>query len=396
MVSRVLLLLFAALLAAGCDVVNAPVSQDLLGRNILFSSYSETPKHLDSVASYSNNETPWTYAIYEPPLKYHYLKRPYELVPRTLESMPVITYLDKAGRVLPADAPGAGIARSVVELRVRRGIRSQPHPAFAADEQGRLLYHSLGEADLAGRLRTAPYAESLREAFGLPDDSPDARWNAAALAALAAFQRSPEVAPFSSKYDAVRRGQARFTRAEARGLRLFSDPAKGNCIACHVFRPGSKNPADHLFTDFTYDNLGLPRNPAIVANAEPAYFDLGLCGPLRERPRGLSDAVCGMFRVPTLRNVARRPFYFHNGSFSDLTEVMRFYVRRDIEPARWYPLDAKGRAQTYNDLPPRFARQVSRDEAPYDRRGRQKPRLNEAEIGDVVAFLRTLDDGFEP
>ncbi len=252
------------------------------------------------------------------------------------------------------------------------------------------------EADLAGRLRTAPYAESLREAFGLPDDSPDARWNAAALAALAAFQRSPEVAPFSSKYDAVRRGQARFTRAEARGLRLFSDPAKGNCIACHVFRPGSKNPADHLFTDFTYDNLGLPRNPAIVANAEPAYFDLGLCGPLRERPRGLSDAVCGMFRVPTLRNVARRPFYFHNGSFSDLTEVMRFYVRRDTEPARWYPLDAKGRAQTYNDLPPRFARQVSRDEAPYDRRGRQKPRLNEAEIGDVVAFLRTLDDGFEP
>ncbi|MCX7275120.1 MAG: ABC transporter substrate-binding protein [Burkholderiales bacterium] len=150
MVSRVLLLLFAALLAAGCDVVNAPVSQDLLGRNILFSSYSETPKHLDSVASYSNNETPWTYAIYEPPLKYHYLKRPYELVPRTLESMPVITYLDKAGRVLPADAPGAGIARSVVELRVRRGIRYQPHPAFAADEQGRLLYHSLGEADLAG------------------------------------------------------------------------------------------------------------------------------------------------------------------------------------------------------------------------------------------------------
>ena len=252
------------------------------------------------------------------------------------------------------------------------------------------------EAELAGRLRSAPYADALRAAFDLDNDGPDARWSQAALAALAAFQRSREVAPFSSKYDAMRRGQARLTRAEARGLRLFSDPAKGNCIACHVFRPGSKDPADHLFTDFTYDNLGLPRNPAIAANADAGYFDLGLCGPLRERPRGLSDAACGLFRVPTLRNVARRPFYFHNGSFSDLTELMRFYVRRDIEPARWYPLDAKGRPQPYNDLPPRFARQVSRDEAPYDRRGRQRPRLSEPEIADVLAFLRTLDDGFEP
>ena len=143
--------LLVCLLVSACDVVNAPVSQDLLGRNVLLSSYSETPKHLDSVASYSNNETPWTYAIYEPPLKYHYLKRPYELVPRTLASMPVTTYFDKAGQVLPADAPGASIARSVMELRVRPGIRYQPHPAFATDDAGRLLYHALTPADLDGK-----------------------------------------------------------------------------------------------------------------------------------------------------------------------------------------------------------------------------------------------------
>ncbi|MBP7660287.1 MAG: ABC transporter substrate-binding protein [Burkholderiaceae bacterium] len=152
--------LLACLLVGACDVVNAPVSQDLLGRNVLLSSYSETPKHLDSVASYSNNETPWTYAIYEPPLKYHYLKRPYELVPRTLAAMPVVTYYDKAGRVLPANAPGARIARSVMELRVKPGIRYQPHPAFAADEAGRLLYHELTPAELEGKRAPGDFARS--------------------------------------------------------------------------------------------------------------------------------------------------------------------------------------------------------------------------------------------
>ncbi len=153
-------LLLVCLLATGCDVVNAPVSQDLLGRNILLSSYSESPKHLDSTASYSNNETPWTYAVYEPPLKYHYLKRPYELVPRTLESMPVTTYFDKSGKVLPADAPAEQIARSVLELRVKRGILYQPHPAFAADAAGRLQYHALTAADLASKSAPGDFAKT--------------------------------------------------------------------------------------------------------------------------------------------------------------------------------------------------------------------------------------------
>jgi len=145
---------------AACGVVNAPVSREELERNILFSSYQETPKHLDSAASYSNNETPWTYAIYEPPLRYHYLKRPYELIPRTLVEMPATTYLDKDGKTLPADARGADIAESVVELRIRPGILYEPHPAFARDEQGKLLYHSLTPKDLEGKAKPADFPKA--------------------------------------------------------------------------------------------------------------------------------------------------------------------------------------------------------------------------------------------
>ena len=159
--TRRLALAFAFIgLAAGCGVVNEPVSREELERNILFSSYSESPKHLDSVASYSNNETTWTYSVYEPPLRYHYLKRPYELVPRTLTEMPSTTYLDKNGKVLPADAPGSEIAESVMELRIKPGILYAPHPAFAKDGEGKLIYHALTPKDLEGKTKPADFQQA--------------------------------------------------------------------------------------------------------------------------------------------------------------------------------------------------------------------------------------------
>ena len=252
------------------------------------------------------------------------------------------------------------------------------------------------ESELAQRLRDAPYAAELRAAFGLAESADDAQWARTGYAALAAYQRSPEVSPFSSKYDAVLRGQAKWSPQEARGRRWFLDPAKGNCAACHEVAQRSKNPAEHLFTDFTYDTLGLPRNPAIPANADAAFFDLGLCGPARQRPETLPASVCGAFRVPTLRNVAKRPFLFHNGSFTDLADSVRFYVQRDTNPGRWFPRDASGRVQRFNDLPMAQRKHVNRDEAPYDRKPGQRPRLSEREISDLVAFLKTLDDGFQP
>lgn len=252
------------------------------------------------------------------------------------------------------------------------------------------------EAELAQRLRQAAYAQALRGAFNLTTTSSDMQWADAGLAALAAFQRSTELAPFSSRYDAMLRGELSLSPAEARGRRLFLDKNKGNCAACHAVSESSRNPVDHLFTDHTYDNLGLPRNPALAANANTRHFDLGLCGPQRTRPVGLDAGACGAFKTPTLRNVAKRPFYFHNGSFTDLAAAVRFYVRRDTHPQEWYPRDGSGKVTAFNDLPQRYRSSVNRDEAPYDRRRGQRPRLNETEIHDLVVFLKTLDDGFKP
>jgi ABC-type transport system substrate-binding protein len=145
-----------ALVLGGCKTSNEPVPKAWLADNILFTSYTESPKTLDSVSSYSNNETPWTYAVYEPPLKYHYLKRPYELVPRSAVDLPTVTYLDKQGRALPASADASQIAESVFELKLQPGIKFQPHPAFATNDQGQPLYLNLTEAELGDK--RSPFA----------------------------------------------------------------------------------------------------------------------------------------------------------------------------------------------------------------------------------------------
>ena len=156
---RVTLAAVSMVLLASCSVSNEPVPEALLKENTFFTSYQETPKYLDSTSSYSNNETPWTYAVYEPPLKYHYLKRPYELIPRTLTQMPEITYFDKAGKKLPASAASEKIAQTVFRLNVQPGILYQPHPAFAKDAQGKLLYHALTEEDLNDKRTPYDFAQ---------------------------------------------------------------------------------------------------------------------------------------------------------------------------------------------------------------------------------------------
>lgn len=149
---------FMALIA--CGPSNEPIPKAWLGQNTLFTSYQETPKHLDPTSSYSNNETPWTYAIYEPPLKYHYLKRPYELLPRTLTALPKLTYIDAQGRRLSSDAAASAIAESWFELEIKPGILWQPHPAFARDVRGALRYHRLSEADLTGKAKPGDFPET--------------------------------------------------------------------------------------------------------------------------------------------------------------------------------------------------------------------------------------------
>jgi ABC-type transport system substrate-binding protein len=134
-------------LLAGCgEVWNNPYPASDYGKNILYSSFSERPKHLDPVSSYSENEALFNAQIYEAPLQYDYLKRPYQLIPRTAESLPKPTYHDNAGRVVQLGH--APVAYSVYELRIQPGILYQPHPAFARDASGRLLYHALTGEDL--------------------------------------------------------------------------------------------------------------------------------------------------------------------------------------------------------------------------------------------------------
>lgn len=251
-------------------------------------------------------------------------------------------------------------------------------------------------ADVVDKLSRATYAAEFRTVFGdqifaTPDEAFER-----ALFAVQKYQQedTAEFAPYTSKYDAFLAGKTQLTDAELRGLALFNDPRKGNCAACHPSAPADGTPP--LFTDFTYDNLGVPRNADIRANDAAGYFDLGLCGPDRTDLAQMRE-LCGAFKVPTLRNVALTAPYFHNGRFATLTEVMRFYVRRDTHPDEWYPIDpATGLAHKFDDLPADLTLNVNTSEPPYDRGPGDLPALTEPEIQDVVAFLQTLTDGFTP
>jgi cytochrome c peroxidase len=174
-------------------------------------------------------------------------------------------------------------------------------------------------------------------------------------------------------------GSGALSALESEGMALFTDPLRGNCTRCHVYDRSEARPARQIFTDFGYYNLGVPRNPRIPANADAAFFDLGLCGPRRERVA--DDRLCGAFKVPTLRNVTRRTAFMHNGVFPTLREAVAFHATRDTAPARWYAAGT-----VYDDLPAKF-------------RGNMSPlpaSLDDHAVDAIVAFLGTLDDGFGP
>jgi len=249
-------------------------------------------------------------------------------------------------------------------------------------------------------IRSGAYADLAREAYGdkLFDD-PDAAFVKLAQAVVA-FESSARFHPFASKFDDYLRGRAQLTPIEKKGFELFRDPKKGNCLACHVGKEESRDPKDWLFTDFTYDALGAPRNRAIPANADADAFDLGLCkrpGLDKIAPANFDIAsVCGAFKVPTLRNIAVTAPYLHNGVFSKLRDVVAFYATRDTHPARWFAKGEKGVSEKFDDLPKNYHENVNVKEAPYDRKPGQKPRLSDTEIDAIVAFLETLTDHPKP
>ena len=250
-------------------------------------------------------------------------------------------------------------------------------------------------AAVAAKLRRRPYASLFAQLFGAAILDQPAQLVSEAMFAVARYQiEAPAFHSYTSKFDYWLEGKARFTPAEMRGYVLFNDPDKANCGGCHVDKP-TPDGIPPVFTDGQFEALGAPRNPALAANRDPAYFDLGICGPHRDDMREQTQ-FCGMFMTPTLRNVATRQAFFHNGVFSSLQQVMDFYAFRDVAPQKVYRRGPDGQVAKYDDFPPRFRANVDVVDPPFDRQSGDEPAMTQQEEADIIAFLRTLTDGYHP
>lgn len=250
-------------------------------------------------------------------------------------------------------------------------------------------------AAVAAKLRRRPYVSLFAQLFGPAILDDPAQLGSEAMFAVARYQiEMPAFHAYTSKFDYWLEGKARFTPAEMRGYVLFNDPDKANCGGCHVDKP-TPDGIPPVFTDGQFEALGAPRNPALPANRDPSYFDLGVCGPYRDDLRDQTQ-FCGMFMTPTLRNVATRHAFFHNGVFTSLQQVMDFYAFRDVTPQRVYPRGPDGQVAKYDDLPPRFRANVDVVDPPFDRQPGDEPAMTEQDKADIIAFLRTLTDGYRP
>jgi cytochrome c peroxidase len=138
----------------------------------------------------------------------------------------------------------------------------------------------------------------------------------------------------------------------------------------------------------------VPRNQALAANADPAYFDLGICGPYRT---DMSDQTqyCAMFGTPTLRNVATRQVFMHNGVYQTLEQVLDFYDFRDVAPDKIYRRAADGTVLKYDDIPEKYRANVDVADPPFDRHPGEPPAMTQEDEADIIAFLKTLTDGYQ-
>jgi cytochrome c peroxidase len=212
---------------------------------------------------------------------------------------------------------------------------------------------------------------------------------------IAAYEDSTEVNAFSSKYDQTFDGKVKLSKQEQRGFALFR--GKGQCHRCHI-----SNGQQALFTDYTFDNLGVPKNPENpVYNVHPDFVDLGLGGFLatRDEYKDLVAENLGKQKVPTLRNVDLRPdgdsvkAYAHNGYFKTLEGIVHFYNTRDVKPSceSLGVIDATEDVALANNCwpAPEVAANVNTDEL-------GDLGLTPEEEAAIVAFLKTLSDGFQP
>jgi cytochrome c peroxidase len=288
-----------------------------------------------------------------------------------------------------ADAVGTHLPLGGLSMTVQ-GFRSSPTLLYLEANQP---FRFDGGKAFGGFTWDGRASSRAEQAAGpLLDPSEMANVNAAAVAdkvrQLPYFKDFVSVFGLPSKFDRYLDGNATLTVEEARGLRLFNDANKGNCASCHSSQTGTQGERP-LFTHFGYAAHGLPRNAQIQANADPAFFDMGLCGPKRTDLSARTD-LCGLFKVPTLRNIELTAPYFHNASVTTLAQAVSFYATRDLRPDLWYPT-VNGQVQKFNDLPASLRTNVSMVR-PFGLRPGDAPILTAEDVADLVAFLRTLTD----
>lgn len=276
---------------------------------------------------------------------------------------------------------------------MRDGGEASLHEQFARPMLDPNEMANTSRATVVDKVKRSAYADTFRRVFGAQIFSDVDQAFARIGTALEAFEtEDASFHPYTSKFDSVMSGNSDFTAQELRGYQLFNNPFKGNCAKCHFDQPGpGGRPAQ--FSDFQFASLGVPRNPEIPVNHDPKYYDMGLCGPYRHDLAKETD-FCGLFKDATLRNVATRSVFFHNGRFHKLEDVLHFYAERDTDPSKWYP-KKNGKLVRYDDLPPQYRDNVDALDPPFlNQKPGGRPSLSEGDIHDLIAFLKTLNDGY--
>ena len=253
-----------------------------------------------------------------------------------------------------------------------------------------LEMNNANEGEVVDKVRASTYAGMFKQIYGPSSlDQPASAYQKIAES-IAAFEKTPAFAPMTSKYDYYLMGMVRLTPEESRGKSVYEDAHKGNCAACHPNRPSDDGRQRPVFTDFSYDNLGIPKNPSNRYYQQNRAFN-------REGYRfvdeGLAENVnnaaeSGKFKVPTLRNIDKTGPYMHNGYFNTLRGVIEFYNTRDVKPecpSDWTDEDA---ALAQGCWPaPELNSHVNRNELGH-------LGLSPQNIDDLIAFLKTLTDGY--
>jgi cytochrome c peroxidase len=322
-----------------------------------------------------------------------------------------------------------------------------------------LEMNNSSSASVVQTVQKASYAALFQQAFGAGVFSnSDTAFTDIGLALQAYQEEDPSFQPYTSKFDLYLSNKigGTLTPAELRGLALFNNTDNGaGCAACH-YGGANFNGSVGLMTDFTYQAIGAPRNDTqipdnpdpIPSNTNTAYFDMGLCGPLATihvpgtatsgagpdqfTNVNVPDPYCGRFKVPTLRNVATRTVFFHNGVFHSLVQVLNFYNTRDTNPEYWYPSTGGDTSQMvqnpsfalfpqaasgataarFNDLPAQFQGNIDEElplgqgqtdpggttaaDGAQARAVHSTPQMTQQNIADVICFLNTLTDGYQP